>query len=156
MLYDKDYYLQNPNKKNPITPEGNLTTPEKKKILLNNIYGVDIDANAVEVTKLSLLLKCMEGETQASIAHQIKMFNERVLPTLDENIKSGNSLIDTDYYDNELDFGEERKIKPFNWQEEFNKILPNGFDAVIGNPPYIKERGSKEIFEPVLKSKLGK
>lgn len=55
-----------------------------------------------------------------------------------------------------MDFGEERKIKPFNWQEEFNKILPNGFDAVIGNPPYIKERGSKEIFEPVLKSKLGK
>ena len=154
--WHKDYYLQNPNKKNPITPEGNLTTPEKKKILLNNIYGVDIDANAVEVTKLSLLLKCMEGETQASIAHQMKMFNERVLPTLDENIKSGNSLIDTDYYDNELDFGEERKIKPFNWQEEFNKILPNGFDAVIGNPPYIKERGSKEIFEPVLKSKLGK
>lgn len=154
--WHKDYYLQNPNKKNPITPEGNLTTPEKKKILLNNIYGVDIDANAVEVTKLSLLLKCMEGETQASIAHQMKMFNERVLPTLDENIKSGNSLIDTDYYDNELDFGEERKIKPFNWQEEFNKILPKGFDAVIGNPPYIKERGSKEIFEPVLKSKLGK
>ena len=154
--WHKDYYLKNPHKKNPITPEGNLTTPEKKKILLNNIYGVDIDANAVEVTKLSLLLKCMEGETQASIAHQMKMFNERVLPTLDENIKSGNSLIDTDYYDNELDFGEERKIKPFNWQEEFNKILPKGFDAVIGNPPYIKERGSKEIFEPVLKSKLGK
>lgn len=154
--WHKDYYLKNPNKKNPITPEGNLTTPEKKKILLNNIYGVDIDGNAVEVTKLSLLLKCMEGETQASIAHQMKMFNERVLPTLDENIKSGNSLIDTDYYDNELDFGEERKIKPFNWQEEFNKILPKGFDAVIGNPPYIKERGSKEIFEPVLKSKLGK
>lgn len=154
--WHKDYYLQNPNKKNPITPEGNLTTPEKKKILLNNIYGVDIDANAVEVTKLSLLLKCMEGETQASIAHQMKMFSERVLPTLDDNIKSGNSLIDTDYYDTQLDFGEERKIKPFNWQEEFNKILPNGFDAVIGNPPYIKERGSKEIFEPVLKSKLGK
>lgn len=154
--WHKDYYLKNPNKKNPITPEGNLTTHEKKKILLNNIYGVDIDANAVEVTKLSLLLKCMEGESKASIAHQMKMFNERVLPTLDENIKSGNSLIDTDYYDNELDFGYDRKIKPFNWQEEFNKILPDGFDAVIGNPPYIKERGSKEIFEPVLKSKLGK
>jgi adenine-specific DNA-methyltransferase len=154
--WHKDYYLQNPNKKKTLTPDGNLTTLEKKKILLNNIYGVDIDANAVEVTKLSLLLKCMEGETQASIAHQMKMFNERVLPTLDENIKSGNSLIDTDYYDNEFDFGEERKIKPFNWQEEFSKILPKGFDAVIGNPPYIKERGSKEIFEPVTKSKLGK
>ena len=154
--WHKDYYLQNPNKKNTTTAEGNLTTTEKKRILLNNIYGVDIDTNAVEVTKLSLLLKCMEGETQASIANQMTMFKERVLPTLDDNIKSGNSLIDTDYYDNQLDFGEERKIKPFSWSAEFNTILPKGFDVVIGNPPYIKERGSKEIFEPVLKSKIGK
>lgn len=128
--WHKDYYSQNPNKTNPLTPEGNLTTSEKKKILLNNIYGVDIDTNAVEVTKLSLLLKCMEGETQASIAHQMTMFNERVLPTLDDNIKSGNSLIDTDYYDNQLDFGEERKIKPFNWQRAF----PTVFNREIKQP----------------------
>jgi len=139
--WHKDYYIQNPNKKNPLTPEGNLTTPEKKKILLNNIFGVDIDTNAVEVTKLSLLLKCMEGETQASIAHQMKMFNERVLPTLDENIKSGNSLIDTDYYDTQLDFGEERKIKPFSWQKAYPTVFKNGgFDVVIGNPPYVFTR----------------
>ena len=50
-----------------LTPEGHLTTAEKKRILLNNIFGVDIDVNAVEVTKLSLLLKCLEGETEASI-----------------------------------------------------------------------------------------
>ena len=99
-----------------MTPDGHLSTSEKKRILLNNIYGVDMDDNAVEVTKLSLLLKCMEGETEASINQQFKLFNERILPTLDNNIKSGNSLIDTDYYDNQLDFGEERKIKPFNWQ----------------------------------------
>jgi len=121
--WHRDYYLQNPNIKNTITPDGNLTTAEKKRILLNNIYGVDIDTNAVEVTKLSLLLKCMEGETQASIAHQMTMFKERVLPTLDDNIKSGNSLIDTDYYDNQLDFGEERKIKPFNWQKAFPSVF---------------------------------
>lgn len=139
--WHKDYYLQNPNKKNPLTPEGNLTTPEKKKILLNNIYGVDIDVNAVEVTKLSLLLKCMEGETQASIAHQMKMFSERVLPTLDDNIKSGNSLIDTDYYDTQLDFGEERIIKPFSWQKAYPTVFKNGgFDVVIGNPPYVFTR----------------
>jgi type I restriction-modification system DNA methylase subunit len=139
--WHKDYYIQNPNKKNPLTPEGNLTTPEKKKILLNNIFGVDIDTNAVEVTKLSLLLKCMEGETQASIAHQMKMFNERVLPTLDDNIKSGNSLIDTDYYDNQLDFGEERTIKPFSWQKAYPTVFKNGgFDVVIGNPPYVFTR----------------
>lgn len=136
--WHKLYYLNNPNKKNPLTPEGNLTTAEKKKILLNNIYGIDIDTNAVEVTKLSLLLKCMEGETQASIAHQLKMFNERVLPTLEDNIKSGNSLIDTDFYENQLDYGDEKKIKPFSWKKAFHTIFKNGgFDAVIGNPPYI-------------------
>jgi type I restriction-modification system DNA methylase subunit len=118
--WHKDYYSENGKpskgkKDNPLTPEGNLTTSEKKRILLNNIYGVDIDVNAVEVTKLSLLLKCMEGETQASIDSQLRMFNERVLPTLDSNIKSGNSLIDTDFYDTQLDFGDEKRIKPFNW-----------------------------------------
>jgi hypothetical protein len=142
--WHKDYYNKNTSKKNTLTPEGNLTTNEKKKILLNNIYGVDIDTNAVEVTKLSLLLKCMEGETQASIANQKTMFNERVLPTLENNIKSGNSLIDTDYYDNQLDFGEERKIKPFSWQKAFPNVFKNGgFDVVIGNPPYGADYGNE-------------
>jgi type I restriction-modification system DNA methylase subunit len=119
-----------------LTPTGALTTGIKKQILLNNIYGVDIDVNAVEVTKLSLLLKCMEGETSASISHQFQMFNERVLPTLDNNIKSGNSLVDTDFYSGELDFGVERKVKPFNWKKAFPEI--ENFDVVIGNPPYLK------------------
>jgi hypothetical protein len=113
-----------------LTPEGNLTTSEKKRILLNNIYGVDIDVNAVEVTKLSLLLKCMEGETNATINYQLSMFHERVLPTLDDNIKDGNSLIDTDFYNNQLDFGFEKKIKPFNWQRAF----PGVFNREIGKP----------------------
>lgn len=131
--WHKNFYTENgtlrqaqgpKNKKdNPLTPEGNLTTAEKKRILLNNIYGVDIDVNAVEVTKLSLLLKCMEGETDASIAYQLSIFHERVLPTLDNNIKSGNSLIDTDFYDYQLDFGEEKKIKPFNWQKAFPEVF---------------------------------
>src|SRR5690606_9153628 len=64
--WHKNFYSDNGKpskgkKDNPLTPEGNLTTAEKKRILLNNIFGVDIDVNAVEVTKLSLLLKCMEG-----------------------------------------------------------------------------------------------
>lgn len=137
--WHKNYYSENGKpskgkKDNPLTPDGILTTAEKKRILLNNIFGVDIDVNAVEVTKLSLLLKCMEGETQASIQNQLSMFNERVLPTLDENIKSGNSLVDTDFYDTQIDFGEEKKIKPFNWQKGFPDV--NYFDVVIGNPPY--------------------
>ena len=126
--WHKNYYSNGgkpskATKNSPLTPEGNLTTAEKKRILLNNIYGVDIDVNAVEVTKLSLLLKCMEGETEASINYQLSMFHERVLPTLDDNIKSGNSLIDTDFYNNQLDFGFEKKIKPFNWQKAFPEVF---------------------------------
>jgi len=126
--WHKNYYSKNSKpskgiKDNPLTPLGDLTTIEKKRILLNNIYGVDLDSNAVEVTKLSLLLKCMEGETKETIEAQTKLFYDRVLPTLDNNIKSGNSLIDVDYYDNELDFGEERKVKPFSWQKAFPEVF---------------------------------
>ena len=133
--WHKDFYTQNGasigtassiakgRKNDVLTPNGELTTAEKKRILLNNIYGVDLDSNAVEVTKLSLLLKCMEGETKETIEAQTKLFHDRILPTLDNNIKSGNSLIDLDYYDNELNFGEERKVKPFSWQKAFPDVF---------------------------------
>lgn len=75
-----------------------LTTQEKKRILLNNIYGVDIDSQAVEVTKLSLLLKVLEGESNQSLTSQLSLFQERALPDLDHNIKCGNSLIDSSFY----------------------------------------------------------
>ncbi len=125
----------------PLTPDGNLTTALKKKILTNNIFGVDIDTQAVEVTKLSLLLKCMEGETQSSMTAEIS-FGERVLPTLDNNIKSGNSLIDLDFYDGEFNFepGTEKSIKPFSWQQAFPTVFKSGgFNIVIGNPPYVRQ-----------------
>ena len=70
----------------------------KKRILLNNIFGVDIDPQAVEVTKLSLLLKVLEGETQQTLATQLRLFHERALPDLADNIKCGNSLIGPDFY----------------------------------------------------------
>ena len=156
LQYHKDYYTNNGkpskgSKSNPLTPDGNLTTAEKKRILLNNIFGVDLDANAVEVTKLSLLLKCMEGETEASISSQLKLFHERVLPTLDNNIKDGNSLIDIDFYGSEIDFGEEKKIKPFSWKKAFPEVFKQGgFDCVIGNPPYGAEL-TKEVQRYCLK-----
>ena len=125
--FHKNYYTDNGTtsgkKDSPTTPEGNLTSAEKKRILLNNIYGVDIDVNAVEVTKLSLLLKCLEGETETTLAQQYKLWHERILPTLDNNIKSGNSLIDTDFYSGELDFGDEKKIKPFSWRKGFPEVF---------------------------------
>ncbi len=123
--------------------EWRLTTQEKKRILLNNIYGVDIDPQAVEVTKLSLLLKVLEDENQETIGKTLSLFQERVLPNLNENIKCGNSLIGPDFYDQlKLDLGTEdiRRINVFDWNDNekgFGRIMKDGgFDAVIGNPPY--------------------
>jgi type I restriction-modification system DNA methylase subunit len=141
--WHRDYYAQQKmvgkgHKADVLTPLGTLTIAKKKEILLNNIFGVDLDSNAVEVTKLSLLLKCMEGETEASIATQQHLFHDRLLPSLDSNIQCGNSLIDLDYYDAEIDFGEERKVKPFCWEQAFPEVFGRGgFSCVVGNPPYV-------------------
>jgi hypothetical protein len=87
----------------------------RREVLLNNIYGVDLNEESVEITKLSLFLKvCKKG---------LK------LPNLDNNIKCGNSLIDDPSYTD----------KPFKWEKEFENIFDyGGFDVVIGNPPYVR------------------
>ena len=120
--------------------EWRLTTSEKKRILLEHIYGVDIDSQAVEVTKLSLLLKVLEGESDQTLTSQMKLFHERVLPDLDRNIQCGNSLIGPDFYDGQLDLDDEaaQRINVFDWQAAFPHVFKaGGFDAVIGNPPYV-------------------
>lgn len=120
--------------------EWRLTTAERKRILLEHIYGVDIDTQAVEVTKLSLLLKVLEGESGESLNSQMKLFHDRVLPDLDRNIQCGNSLIGPDFYDGQLDLDDEtaQRINAFDWQAAFPQIFKaGGFDAVIGNPPYV-------------------
>ncbi|MDD4178645.1 MAG: TaqI-like C-terminal specificity domain-containing protein [Candidatus Margulisbacteria bacterium] len=129
--------------------EWKLTTAEKKRILLNNIYGVDIDNQAVEVTKLSLLLKVLEGETEQTINSTLRLFHERALPDLGNNIKCGNSLIGPDFYNNQqtsfLDEEEKYRINVFDWNKEFAEIMKSGgFDTVIGNPPYGANLDSQE------------
>src|SRR5215208_5599094 len=135
--------------------EWRLTIDEKKRILTNNIHGVDIDPQAVEVTKLSLLLKVLEGETDETLESQLRLFQERALPDLDDNIKCGNSLIGPDFYADPqmLDLGDEEqyRINVFDWKGRFTQIFSTqnpGFDAVIGNPPYIRIQALKE-FAPV-------
>ncbi len=128
-----------------------LTTDERKRILLNNIYGVDIDTQAVEVTKLSLLLKVLEGENQQTLNLQYKLFHERVLPNLSSNIKCGNSLIGPDFYEGKqidlFDEEERYRINVFDWDTEFPEIMKaGGFDAVIGNPPYIEIQRLNNIY----------
>ena len=123
-----------------------LTTAEKKRILLNNIYGLDIDPQAVEVTKLSLLLKVLEGESGETISNQLRFLHERALPDLDANVKCGNSLVGPDFYNghqlNLFDDEERWRINAFDWHDTehgFGAIMAaGGFDAVIGNPPYIR------------------
>lgn len=139
-----NYYISKGDKKHIYEigkGEYRLTTKERKKILLNNIYGVDIDTQAVEVTKLSLLLKVLEGETEESINRQLSIFKERALPDLSNNIKCGNSLIGNDFYNQpNLNLTEEEieKVNTFDWETEFKEVFDNGkFDCIIGNPPYV-------------------
>ncbi len=91
------------------------STTERRKILLNNIYGVDVNEESVEITKLAMFLKVAKKGIK--------------LPKLNENIKCGNSIID------------DPKVvgsKAYNWKEQFSEIFENGgFDIVIGNPPYV-------------------
>jgi hypothetical protein len=141
-----------------------LTTAEKKRILLNNIYGVDIDRQAVEVTKLSLLLKVLEGETDESLGKQLTLWREPALPDLADNIKCGNSLIGPDYFEAQLlpDEAEMRRVNPFDWGAEFPHVFApsqpsptgkggqskgwgGGFDCVIGNPPYVRMEEFKDV-----------
>lgn len=156
-----------------------LTTAERKRILLNNIYGVDIDSQAVEVTKLSLLLKVLEGENEQTLSRQLRIFHERALPDLGRNIKCGNSLIGPDFFDKpqlsivpplakggsggiESSASDLTRINPFDWQAEFPDIMSppsakggggdlGGFDAVIGNPPYVRQESLSE-FKPYFQT----
>ena len=148
--YHRDWYVKDGPEKHrkelfhAASGEWRLTTQEKKRILLNNIYGVDIDSQAVEVTKLSLLLKVLEGESDETLKRQLSFVHERALPDLGQNIKCGNSLIGPDFFAGQLmpDEEEMRRVNPFDWKAEFPEIMKaGGFDAVVGNPPYVDIKG---------------
>lgn len=91
-----------------------LFSDRTKEILQNNIFGVDLNKESVEITKLSLWLKTAD--------------KNKTLASLENNIKCGNSLIDDPEIAGDL---------AFNWEKEFPEIFANGgFDIVVGNPPY--------------------
>lgn len=115
-----------------------LSLLQKRTILLNNIYGVDLDAQAVEVAQLSLYLKMLEDETVASTMKQQLEMKEALLPSLGNNIISGNSLIEWDVVKGKLfETNDEGELHPLNFEDKFPMVIQRGgFDAIIGNPPW--------------------
>jgi hypothetical protein len=112
--------------------EWRISRKKRSEILCDHIFGVDKDAQAVEVAKFSLFLKYLEEETE----EVIQTTPHSLLPDLDGNIKCGNSLIGPDFKATES--VEIQQINPFDWETEFSKIMQaGGFDVVLGNPPYV-------------------
>lgn len=109
---------------------------EKKEVLVNSIYGVDIDAHAVETAKFSLLVKLLENETEPSI------FSEKpVLPDLDSNIRHGNSLIEKADI-KRCTLNKVLKMIPFEWT---SINAGEKFDVIVGNPPYVKTAEMRKL-----------
>ena len=106
-----------------LTGEQDLFSDTTRYILENNIFGVDLNRESVEITKLSLWLKSAN--------------KNKTLTTLENNIKCGNSLIKDKEFVKDL---------VFDWEKEFPEVFKNrGFDIVIGNPPYVRQESIKEI-----------
>jgi type I restriction-modification system DNA methylase subunit/predicted type IV restriction endonuclease len=118
-----------------------LSLKEKRDILENCIYGVDLDKKATEITKLSLMLLLLEGVPENLL------LKKALLPSLDKNIRHGNSLISPESAVRYLDEPDMIKIKPLDW-ETFKKNCgaKQGFDAVVGNPPYIRIQVLQEFY----------
>ncbi len=121
-----------------------LDWAERIQILTRNIFGVDLDPQAVEIARLNLLLRALA--------------QKETLPSLADNIQCGNSLISGSDEELQHCLGDDFKDKkPFNWEEKFPGIMKQGgFDIVIGNPPYVMElRENKELFRTLKATALG-
>lgn len=131
LLYDSlvDYYLENDRSKLVQTDIGTYKLPYemKRNLLVNCIYGVDKDFNAVEACKFGLLLKLLEDEDVISLSS----FHP-ILPDLSNNIFYGNSLLSTA----DVPVGDALEINPFDFGNR-------AFDLIVGNPPYMKTEDIK-------------
>ena len=105
-----------------------------RDLLRRNIYGVDINPASVEITKLALWLHTARGD--------------RPLSSLDDHIREGNSLIGPEFYDGLAPYSddERERINAFDWQAAFPEVFARGgFDAVVGNPPYVKLQNFRRV-----------
>ena len=146
-----EWYVKknNMSKVYEVTGGWRLKLNEKIK-LLSCLNGVDIDFNAVEVTKFALCIKLMEHETNKTIG---KM--KQIIPKLNNNILCGNSIVDENIWKvikkSKLKRTEIEKINSFDWNSEFPNMKKNKFDVVIGNPPYRKTEDMKKLTPNQLK-----
>lgn len=117
---------------------------ERLPILTNNIYGIDLDRQAVDIARLNLLLRAVA--------------RRELLPSLEQNIQQGNSLIQGDEQLLRSHFGDAWEQEfPTNWERRFPGVMKKGgFDIVIGNPPYVKEYVNRRPFWEVGGSRLAK
>ncbi len=127
--------------------EQDIDAADRISILQSNIFGVDLDIQAVEIARLNLLLRSLA--------------KRETLPGLKDNIKQGNSLISGTEEDLKKYFGNNWKDKKaFNWEQEFKDIMDNGgFNVVIGNPPYLGFHGfkdEKEFYKDTYKTCKGR
>lgn len=118
----------------------------KKAIIDNCLFGIDIDAEAVEVAKMSLSLKIVDATDYIDSYNEIGIFGNKILNGVGENIKCGNSLVETDiikkYPDLLNNSSELIRTNPFDWNDKsgFGDVFTNkgGFDYIVGNPPYVE------------------
>ena len=120
-----------------------ITLQGKQALLTQCVYGVDINPYAVEVARFSLSLKLLEGESAPTIAEHLGRPGAKVLPSFNDSIRCGNSLIGDDYFtfnpDAEDDVELSMRVRPFEWENEFSFLAQTGgFDAIVGNPPYVR------------------
>ncbi|MFQ5637716.1 MAG: Eco57I restriction-modification methylase domain-containing protein [bacterium] len=119
-----------------------LTFEEKRRILLVHLRGVDIDPNAVEVTQFSLLLKLIEDESAAGLKEYVERRKTPALPSLDEVIRCGNSLVSVGEWETAcgpMSTALRVNVNPFSWVDEFRAEMERGgFNVIVGNPPYIR------------------
>lgn len=127
-----DYYLKNDTSKLIQTniDTYKLSFKTKSKILINCVFGIDKDYNAVEASKFGLLLKLLEGEDVNSV-HK----SNPILPDLDSNVFFGNSLINSSEIKENITL---EIINPFDFKDL-------KFDVIVGNPPYLKVEDIKNI-----------
>lgn len=93
-----------------------------REILNGNLYGVDLNPESIEITKLSLWLKTAQYG--------------KPLQSLEANLRTGNSLISDATF----------SPRPFDWQVSFPDVFAaGGFDVVLGNPPYVRMERLKPI-----------